>query len=332
MTSMADILTFAPPLSSDDPKAILKSANKLIWDVMKTVADDKDTLQANSGILLEVEGFANEWKEEAKAHTATRRGWAMRRVYARDELVTGFKTSRLLEGPATNKGTNVTSGSESRPTAFYPVPKLFSWSKMSVKRKRTTFEMLADAKRAILRWSSELNRVQRVKCTFHTNHQAVEAPIDVDSNNKWSCYPPLFVALLAGCLESKIWRRVPPLPSPSIFSRAFQLLSHFAFKPLPPPLHLPCTAFDDSPISVGPDSDSNDAARQQVAVLGDKKKLHAFSPARPLRARRQVQLQLHRITLSFYYESLLPLPAQPPGADKIAGGTRTRTEDTPPEP
>ncbi|KAF8451081.1 hypothetical protein L210DRAFT_3522313 [Boletus edulis BED1] len=26
--------------------------------------------------------------------------------------------------------------------------------------------------------------------------------------------------------------------------------------------------------------------------------------------------------------SLLPLPAQPPGADKIAGGTRTRTEDT----
>ncbi|KAF8122609.1 hypothetical protein EV363DRAFT_1301106 [Boletus edulis] len=26
--------------------------------------------------------------------------------------------------------------------------------------------------------------------------------------------------------------------------------------------------------------------------------------------------------------SLPPLPAQPPGADKIAGGTRTRTEDT----
>ncbi|KAF8431461.1 hypothetical protein L210DRAFT_3651144 [Boletus edulis BED1] len=104
---MSDILTFARPLSSDDPKAILKSANKLIWDVMKTVADDKDTLQAKTvGYCLNqlhicqqrareraetlenrtvIEGFANEWKEEAKAHT-TRRGWAMRGVYARDEL------------------------------------------------------------------------------------------------------------------------------------------------------------------------------------------------------------------------------------------------------
>ncbi|KAF8120245.1 hypothetical protein EV363DRAFT_1374225 [Boletus edulis] len=159
MTSMPDILTFARPLSSDDPKAILKSANKLIWDVMKTVADDKDTLQAKTGTRT--------CRNTGEPH-------GNRRVRER------------IEGRS--KGTH----NEKRlgdATPCHPT------------------EMLADAKRAILRRSSELNRVQRVKCTFHTNHQAVEAPIDMDSNNKWSCYPPLFVALLAGCLESKIWRR-----------------------------------------------------------------------------------------------------------------------------
>ncbi|KAF8126502.1 hypothetical protein EV363DRAFT_1347695 [Boletus edulis] len=173
MTSMSDILTFARPLSSDDPKAILmrnfKSANKFVCDVVKTVLDDKDTLQEKQEMWLkewdtalnqlhiclqkacehgvetlvenhtvlamqEVEGFANKWKEEAKA----RREEAGRCDASTQETNSaGFKTSRLLEGPATNKGTNVTSESKSRPTAFYPVPKLFPWSKMSVKRKRT---------------------------------------------------------------------------------------------------------------------------------------------------------------------------------------------------
>ncbi|KAF8126600.1 hypothetical protein EV363DRAFT_1268446 [Boletus edulis] len=36
----------------------------------------------------------------------------------------------------------------------------------------------------------------------------------------------------------------------------------------------------------------------------------------------------HAFILWYVSRSLLPLPAQPPGADKIAGGTRTRAEDT----
>ncbi|KAG6379223.1 hypothetical protein JVT61DRAFT_11671 [Boletus reticuloceps] len=90
--------------------------------------------------MQEVEGFANKWKEgKARREEAGRRDASTQETNS-----TGFKTSRLLEGPATNKGTNVTSESGSRATAFHPAPKLFPWSKMSVKRKRTIPEVTID--------------------------------------------------------------------------------------------------------------------------------------------------------------------------------------------
>ncbi|KAF8432404.1 hypothetical protein L210DRAFT_3650325 [Boletus edulis BED1] len=173
---MSDILAIARPVSSDDPKAILmrnfKSANKIVFDVVKTVLDDKDTLQESRrcGILpwcnqlhiclrkacehgvetlvenrtvlamQEVEGFANKWKEaKARREEAGRRGASTQETNS-----TGFKTTRLLEEPATNNATNITSESGSRPTASDPAPKVFPWSKMSVKRKRTTPEVTID--------------------------------------------------------------------------------------------------------------------------------------------------------------------------------------------
>ncbi|KAG6379224.1 hypothetical protein JVT61DRAFT_11672 [Boletus reticuloceps] len=70
--------------------------------------------------MQEVEGIANKWKEEAKA----RREEAGRRDASTQETnSTGFKTTRLLEELANNKGTNVTSESGSRPTASDPAPK-----------------------------------------------------------------------------------------------------------------------------------------------------------------------------------------------------------------